>query len=106
MSKVTPKQEARWRANEALPWVVKQLNKAIAEQLKILLETKHLYQSVRIESEKILTGIREQVIPAFYSDFDNGLQQIPAQFTLSSANQFIVERTGDKILVLLLIPVN
>src|SRR5208283_722192 len=34
------------------------------------------------------------------------LQQIPAQFTLSSANQFIVERTGDKILVLLLIPVN
>jgi hypothetical protein len=106
MSEGTAKQKPCWRWDEALPLAVKQLNAAIAEQLRILLETKHLYQSARIDFEKIVTEIREKVIFAYRLDFDNHVQQIPAQFTLTSINQSLVGRTGVEIPLLLLMPVN
>lgn len=106
MSEEAAKQEPRWRSDEALPRAVKQVNAAIAEQLRILLETKHLYQSARIDFEKIVTEMREKVISAYRVDFDNRVQQIPAQFTLTGATQTLVGRIGIEIPLWLLTPVN
>jgi len=53
------------------------LNREIEEKFTSLLETKHLYQKVTIDGEKIIAALRAQVIPSYHSGFDEMIRNVP-----------------------------
>lgn len=62
---------------EAARVLIPLLNKEIEEKFASLLETKHLYQKVKIEGEKVIALLRAQVLPSFQGDFDRIVQKVP-----------------------------
>lgn len=83
---------------EATRLVIAYLIRAVAEQLKLLLETKHLYQRVSVEAERIVTEVRGRVADnkVYLDPFDESTRQLLYQRPLIPARQalFLLDRSG------------
>jgi len=69
--------QAKMQAYEAVEWVIPSLNKEIEEKFESLLETKHLYQKVTIEWEKVVASLREKIIASDHQQFPGYIREVP-----------------------------
>jgi hypothetical protein len=71
-----------------------ELGQAMSEQLKVLLETKHLYQKVSISPEKLVAAFKQRVEGGSLRPFEELAQKFLASASFTPAEQqiFIVER--------------
>jgi hypothetical protein len=65
----------------------RELGRAMSEQLKLLLETKHLYQKVSISPEKLLAAFRQRVAPGSRRPFEELTQELLASASFTPANR-------------------
>jgi hypothetical protein len=81
-----------------------ELGQAISEQLKVLLETKHLYQKVSISPEKLVAAFKQRVEPASLRPFEKLTHELLASVSFTPADQqlFLLERDGIKMPLLTL----
>jgi hypothetical protein len=75
-----------------------ELGKAVSEQLKVLLETKHLYQKVSISPEKLVSAFKQRVESASLRPFDELTQDFlgSASFTPAGSQLFLLGRDNLK----------
>ncbi len=75
--------EANWNAEEGAGWVIPCLNKEIEAKFQSLLETKHLYQKVVIDWQKIVDAVKGRVMSWAHPEFFANIRGVPGmQFTL------------------------
>jgi len=69
--------EARWDATEGAVRVIPLLNKEIEEKFQSLLQTKHLYQKVVVDWQKIAETLKGRVISAWHQEFLQYIRDVP-----------------------------
>lgn len=94
-----------WDDTQAFSMLLIRLNKAIADEFKILLEQKHVYQKVEIGAPAIFSEVKADLSTAYTNEFDAKLQKISTEFALSSS-EFSLRQPLGKSPMLLLNPVN
>jgi hypothetical protein len=62
---------------EGAPRAIPLLNKEISEKFQSLLETKHLYQKVTVEWEKVVAALKEPVMPGFWRELLQYIRGVP-----------------------------
>jgi hypothetical protein len=90
----------------AFKLVVRNVNDALSEQFKLLLETKHLYQKVSISFDEIVSVGRKRVFSGVQDRFDIRLRDLPKSILLSEVHVHALERPGQIIDLLLIIATN
>ena len=75
-----------------------ELSQAMSEQLKVLLETKHLYQKVLISPEKLVAAFKQRVAPASLRPFEELTKELLASVSFIPAKEqlFREERDGPR----------
>jgi len=73
---------ANWNGEQGVGWYVHSVNLAIADNLRKLIETRHLYQGVKIPANEISSETRTKVIAGYHSDFDARLGIVPTHIFL------------------------
>lgn len=64
-----------------------ELGRAMSEQLKLLLETKHLYQKVSISPEELASEFKQRVAPASLRPFEELAQEFLASVSFTPADR-------------------
>jgi hypothetical protein len=77
---------ATWNAVEGAQRLIPRLNAEIKTAIQCLLETKHLYQKVTIDSEKVVAEVKEKVISSFHRELFDYIDDV-SRMTFTPATQ-------------------
>jgi hypothetical protein len=68
---------ANWDSHEGAQRLIPLLNSEIEKEFQSLLETKHLYQKVTVDWERIVQALRQQIVSSYHSEFQQLIRDVP-----------------------------
>jgi hypothetical protein len=68
---------ATWSAHDGAERIISVLNTEVAEKLQLLLETKHLYQKVAIDWDRVVAMLKQKMHSAWHEDFVGYIRHLP-----------------------------